>query len=60
MLQLSWLKGYRTLAGALALVGAGVTLVFQGLAADVLDGTKITEGVSSIGMGLAALGIRFK
>lgn len=45
MLQLSWMKGYRTLFGALAMIGAGATLVLQGLAADVLDGTKITDGV---------------
>lgn len=59
-MQLSWLKGYRTLAGALAMIGSGLGLVFQGIAADVLDGTKINEGVGLVGMGLAALGIRFQ
>ena len=45
-----FLPGYKTLLGALGLIGAGITLISNG---------DWVGGIQSISLGLAALGIRF-
>lgn len=59
MMDLGFLAGYRTKLGAAALILAGLTRIASGVGSNPLDWSAVTEGLASIGAGLAALGIRF-
>lgn len=54
---MTFLNGYKTILGAIAMIGSGVAIAAQAISNG--DFAHLPEGIAAIGAGLGMLGIRF-